>query len=57
MNTQGFNEEAETMMDSTANWLRHTGISEDVKFVPGNTSETTLDTAPAPSPIDTSISN
>ena len=34
LNTQGLKEEAETMMDSTVHWLRHTGISEDVKIRP-----------------------
>lgn len=31
---QGLKEEAEAMMDSTVHWLRHTGISEDVKIRP-----------------------
>ncbi len=34
LNEQGLKEEAETMMDSTVHWLRHTGISEDVKIRP-----------------------
>jgi site-specific recombinase XerD len=31
---QGQPEEAEAMMDATVHWLRHTGISEDVKIRP-----------------------
>jgi len=31
---QGLKEEAEAMMDSTVHWLRHTGISEDVRIRP-----------------------
>jgi len=31
---QGFKEEADAMMDVTVHWLRHTGISEDVKIRP-----------------------
>lgn len=31
---QGFKEEAEAMMDVTVHWLRHTGISDDVKIRP-----------------------
>ncbi|MDB4223377.1 tyrosine-type recombinase/integrase [Granulosicoccus sp.] len=31
---QGFKEEAEAMMDATVHWLRHTGISDDVKTRP-----------------------
>jgi integrase len=31
---QGHQEEAEAMMDATVHWLRHTGISEDVKTRP-----------------------
>jgi site-specific recombinase XerD len=31
---QGHKEEAETMMDATVHWLRHTGISDDVKIRP-----------------------
>ena len=31
---QGHNEEAEAMMDATVHWLRHTGISDDVKIRP-----------------------
>lgn len=30
----GFTEEAETLEDATVHWLRHTGISEDVKIRP-----------------------
>jgi len=30
----GFNEEAETLIAATVHWLRHTGISEDVKIRP-----------------------
>lgn len=30
----GFNEDAETLMVATVHWLRHTGISEDVKVRP-----------------------
>ncbi len=31
---QGHPEEAESMMDATVHWLRHTGISDDVKIRP-----------------------
>ena len=31
---QGLKEEAEAMMDATVHWLRHTGISDDVKIRP-----------------------
>ena len=31
---QGQKEEAEAMMDATVHWLRHTGISDDVKIRP-----------------------
>ena len=31
---QGFKEEADAMMDATVHWLRHTGISDDVKIRP-----------------------
>lgn len=31
---QGFKDEAEAMMDVTVHWLRHTGISDDVKIRP-----------------------
>lgn len=30
----GYHEEAENMMDATVHWLRHTGISDDVKTRP-----------------------
>ncbi len=30
----GFSEEADTLMSATVHWLRHTGISEDVKIRP-----------------------
>ncbi len=30
----GFNEEAETLNEATVHWLRHTGISDDVKIRP-----------------------
>lgn len=30
----GFTEEAETLMEATVHWLRHTGISDDVKHRP-----------------------
>lgn len=30
----GFTEEAESLLTATAHWLRHTGISDDVKFRP-----------------------
>jgi integrase len=30
----GFNDEAETLMEATVHWLRHTAISTDVKFRP-----------------------
>lgn len=32
--SQGEQEEAETLMDATVHWLRHTGISDDVKIRP-----------------------
>lgn len=38
-------EEADSLMNATVHWLRHTGISEDVKT---STSETMPDIAPAP---------
>jgi len=31
---EGFNEDSEAMMDATVHWLRHTGISDDVKRRP-----------------------
>ncbi|MBX3709437.1 MAG: site-specific integrase [Gammaproteobacteria bacterium] len=34
LKTDGFKEDAETLMAATAHWLRHTGISEDVKIRP-----------------------
>lgn len=34
LTTDGFIEEAETLMAATVHWLRHTGISEDVKIRP-----------------------
>lgn len=34
MRTNGFNEEAERLSAATVHWLRHTGISEDVKHRP-----------------------
>ena len=34
MRQEGFIEEAERMGDATVHWLRHTGISEDVKYRP-----------------------
>ena len=34
MNEGGFNEEAEALKSATVHWLRHTGISNDVKFRP-----------------------
>lgn len=34
MRKEGFEEEAERMGDATVHWLRHTGISEDVKHRP-----------------------
>jgi hypothetical protein len=30
----GYKEDSEAMMDTTVHWLRHTGISEDVKRRP-----------------------
>ena len=30
----GFNEEAESLLTATVHWLRHTGISDDVKIRP-----------------------
>jgi site-specific recombinase XerD len=32
--TEGFSEEAEALASATVHWLRHTGISEDVKYRP-----------------------
>src|SRR3990167_9176729 len=34
LNEDHFNEEAETLVEATVHWLRHTGISEDVKIRP-----------------------
>ena len=34
MRREGFVEEAERLGDATVHWLRHTGISEDVKHRP-----------------------
>lgn len=34
MRSEGFDEEAERLKDATVHWLRHTGISEDVKHRP-----------------------
>ena len=34
LNTDGFIEEAESLMVATVHWLRHTGISDDVKVRP-----------------------
>lgn len=34
LKTDGFNEEADILMAATVHWLRHTGISEDVKIRP-----------------------
>jgi integrase len=31
---RGFRDEADAMMDTTVHWLRHTGISDDVKRRP-----------------------
>ena len=34
LNSDGFSEEAETLNEATVHWLRHTGISDDVKIRP-----------------------
>lgn len=34
LKTDGFNDDAESLMAATVHWLRHTGISEDVKIRP-----------------------
>jgi len=34
MNKDGFQDDAETLAHATVHWLRHTGISDDVKFRP-----------------------
>ncbi len=34
LHKDGFNEEAESLLAATVHWLRHTGISEDVKIRP-----------------------
>ena len=34
LNQDGFSEEAETLNEATVHWLRHTGISDDVKIRP-----------------------
>ena len=34
VNHEGFIEEAESLKSATVHWLRHTGISNDVKFRP-----------------------
>ena len=34
LNNDGFKEEAESLVEATVHWLRHTGISDDVKIRP-----------------------
>jgi hypothetical protein len=34
LRSDGFNDEADQLQAATVHWLRHTGISEDVKFRP-----------------------
>lgn len=34
LHKDGFSEEAKTLNEVTAHWLRHTGISDDVKIRP-----------------------
>ena len=34
LNKDGFTEEAEALIEATVHWLRHTGISDDVKIRP-----------------------
>jgi len=34
LKSEGFEEEANTLLEVTVHWLRHTGISEDVKYRP-----------------------
>lgn len=34
LNEDGFSEDAESLMEATVHWLRHTGISDDVKIRP-----------------------
>lgn len=34
MKKDGFEEEANNLQSATVHWLRHTGISDDVKFRP-----------------------
>lgn len=34
LNQDGFKEEAESLLEATVHWLRHTGISDDVKRRP-----------------------
>ena len=34
LNEDGFSEEAESLNEATVHWLRHTGISDDVKIRP-----------------------
>jgi len=34
LNNDGFTEEAESLISATVHWLRHTGISDDVKIRP-----------------------
>jgi site-specific recombinase XerD len=34
LNTDGFKEDADALIEATVHWLRHTGISDDIKFRP-----------------------
>lgn len=34
MQEDGFKEDADTLLEATVHWLRHTGISDDVKIRP-----------------------
>ena len=34
LNKDGLNEDAESLIEATVQWLRHTGISDDVKIRP-----------------------
>ena len=42
MRSKGLEQEAQELRVATVHWLRHTGISEDVKFRPKNMSKKTL---------------
>ncbi len=47
----GYREEVDALGAATVHWLRHTGISDDVKPAPVNTYVTMLDMVQAQLPI------